>query len=207
MMPRLLRLDDVRQTAVDVAPAGYRLAWAGQLDLSRLARWSLLATAVFVPLFVLATSRLNGPIMVGDDELRLRVSPIELGLSLVSAVVVVPVVHELLHGLVAALVGGRPVYGIVPPIAAFCHFERLVTRGQYAAIISAPLVVVSLVGLALMPVTPDPLKWPLLVALIVNAAGAVGDLWMLAQLRGVPADALIADTATGFEVYRPEGET
>ena len=206
MMPRLLRLSDVRQTAVDVAPPGYRLVRAGLLDLQRITGLSFVGLLVALPLFLLLSGPLGGPVDLAGRTLRHGVGAAEVLLSLLGATVVLPVVHELIHGAAAALIGARPVYGIVPPVAAFCHFERLVTRGQYAIITVAPLLVISVVGLALMPVTPGLLQWPLLALLIANAAGAIGDVWLLAQLRAVPAQALIADTAVGFEVYLPAGE-
>ena len=119
------------------------------------------------------------------------------------AIVVLPVVHELVHGAVAALYGGRPVYGIGPGVA-FCHFREFVGTGAYAAILVAPLLVLSIVGVALMPITPGLLRGPLLAFLITNAAGAVGDIAALAQLFRLPAGALIADTSSGFEVYARE---
>jgi hypothetical protein len=204
----LLRLADVRRTAIHEAPPGYRLVTTGKLDLDqdrgRLGFLSLVALLVAVPLFILATGPLGGPFdPLAGRPLRVQANPLDLLGVLLTALIVLPVVHELTHGLVAAMVGARPVYGIVPPVAAFCHFERFVTRPQYALILAAPLVVISVAGVALMPVIPAWLKGQVLVLLTLNASGAVGDLWMLNVLRTVPANALIADTAVGFEAYLP----
>jgi hypothetical protein len=111
-----------------------------------------------------------------------------------------PIVLELVHGAVAGAAGARPVYGIGPGVA-FCHFRELVSKRVYAAILVAPLLVISIVGVALMPITPLLLRGPLLALLVTNASGAIGDLAALWQLRGLPRDALIADTNSGFEIF------
>lgn len=201
-MARLVRLSDVRRTAVAEAPPGYRLVMVGRLHLHALGWLSLVALVVAAPLFIIITAPLGGPIDP-RGALWLTFGPWDLLASLVAAGVVLPVIHELVHGLVALLVGGRPVFGVVLPVAAFCHFERFVSRWQYALVLLAPLVVISVAGVALMPVTPGWLTGQVLLVLILNASGAVGDLAMLWQLRRAPAGALIADTATGFEVYAP----
>ncbi len=75
-----------------------------------------------------------------------------------------------------------------------------------AAILVAPLLLISVVGVLLTPITPGLLRGPLLALLVTNASGAVGDIAALTQLVGLPRDALIADTSHGFEVYtRQEG--
>jgi hypothetical protein len=201
-MTRLVRLSDVRLTAVAAAPPGYRLAMVGRLPLHALGLLSLVALVVAAPLFIIITAPLGGPIDP-RGALQLAIGPWDLLASLVAAGIVLPAAHELAHGLAALLIGARPVFGVVLPVAAFCHFERFVTRWQYALVLLAPLVVISVAGVALLPVTPGWLTGQVLLVLILNASGAAGDLAMLWQLRRAPAGALIADTATGFEVYVP----
>jgi hypothetical protein len=203
-VPRLLRLADVRQTAADEAPPGYRLAMVGRVDLNRLGLISIGALLVAAPLFMLLTAPLGGPIDLLGGRVAVAVGLLDVLVAFVVGALLLPVLHELIHGLAAQAVGARPVYGVAPPIAAFCHFERFVTRGQYAVIVVAPLAVITLGGLALMPIAPDWLRGQLLLLMILNASGAVGDLAMLAQLPRAPRDALIADTAVGFEAYAPD---
>lgn len=200
-MPRCLRLSDIRPTAVDAAPPGYRLAMTGTVNLNALGLASLAALVVATPLFIAATAPVGGPLNPFGGALTVSVGPLDLALGLVAGLIVLPVIHELAHGLAARLVGARPVYGVVLPVAAFCHFERFVSRGAYAFILVTPLVLISAAGVALMPVLPGWLKGPALLLLILNASGAVGDLALLRHLRAAPAGALIADTATGFEAY------
>jgi hypothetical protein len=202
-MARLLRLSDVRATAEGEQPAGYRLLGRGQLNLGLL---SVLSLVILIPatiLFALLTAPLGGPLDPRGGSFSVRAGWLDIVLVALAAGVVLPIVHELVHGLIAALAGARPVYGIGPGVA-FCHFQELVGKGTYAAILAAPLVVISVVGCLIMPITPGILRGPLLALLITNASGAVGDLSALWQLRGLPADVLIADTNSGFEIFTRE---
>jgi hypothetical protein len=200
-MPRLLRLSEVRATAEGTQPAGYRLLRRGHLNLGLL---SVLNLVILIPAFVLfaiVTAPLGGPLDLRAG-FSLHANLLDIVLVVVAAGGVLPVIHELVHGLIAALVGARPVYGIGPGVA-FCHFREFVGKGAYAAILAAPLLFISLVGVAIMPVTPAILRGPLLAILVTNSAGAVGDIASLIQLASVPADARIADTNDGFEIYVP----
>lgn len=199
-MPRLLRLSDVRATAAGTQPPGYRLCGRGQLNLGLLAVLSLVALPVALVLFALLTAPYGGPLRIGDGRIAIDFTVLDLLLVALATVVVLPVVHELIHGLVAWLAGGKPVYGIGPGVA-FCHFREFVGKWIYVAILVAPLLVISCGGVALMPLTPGVLRGPLLALLVTNAAGAVGDLAALRQVLRLPNGTLIADTSEGFEVY------
>ena len=202
---RLLRLKDVRATADGSQPPGYRLVARGRLNLVLLNLLSLVALPVALVLFATLTAPLGGPLDLAAIRDGAFALPDGAGLLLMAlaTVVVLPVVHELAHGLAVALVGGRPVYGIGPGVA-FCHFREFVRRGQYAAILLAPLVLISLAGTLAMPLLPPLLRGSLLALLVANAAGAVGDLALLARVARLPRAALIADTSEGFEAYGPE---
>ena len=197
----LLRLNEVRATAAGEQPSGYVLLRRGKLNLPLLSVLSLLALPPAWVLFAFVTAPLGGPIDLRGGAITFDLDMLGgLGLVLFTAAVVLPLVHELVHGAIAAWFGGRPVYGIGPGVA-FCHFREFVGKRAYAAILAAPLLVLSLAGVALMPITPAVLRGPLLALLVFNASGAVGDLASLTQLIGLPRDTLIADTSHGFEVY------
>jgi hypothetical protein len=205
-VPRLLRLQDVRATAVDDRPAGYDLAGQGHLDLKLLTILSLVALVPATALFVWLTASRGGPVRTQHDQIRVTFNLLDLVLLIIFALVLLPIVHELVHGAVAGLCGGRPVYGVGPGIA-FCHFREFVGKGAYAAILVAPLLLISVAGVVLMPVLPGVLRWPVLALLITNASGAVGDLAALAQLLLLPHGVLIADTRDGFQYYLPADAT
>jgi hypothetical protein len=112
--------------------------------------------------------------------------------------VVTMVLHELTHGLFYWLfTHERPAFGY-KGLYAYCAGPGwYMPRNQALVIGLAPVVILSLLGLALLPVVPATLLPSLLLLLIINASGAVGDLlisgWLLTQSR----DALLYDHETG----------
>lgn len=202
-MPSLWRLHDVRLTARAEAPPGYVYGRLCRLQLD----WRLAALQVaIVPAawfgFALLTAPLGGPATPRAGLALPRVGLLDLLAILQATVVVLPIVHELAHGLIAWLSGGRPVFGLGPGLA-FCHIRALVDRNTYAVILGAPLVLLSVCGVTVMPLVPIFWRGPLLALLVANAAGAAGDLALLARVLPLPPGVLIADTREGFEVYQP----
>lgn len=123
-----------------------------------------------------------------------------VGLLLV--VVGVPLVHEAVHGIVALLLGARPSFGVGAGFA-YTTFRESVGRSGYAAVALAPLIVISIAGIAAVAVWPEHTELILFVV-VVNAAGAIGDLWMTWRLRDVPPNARLYDLADGFAALVPE---
>jgi hypothetical protein len=138
----------------------------------------------------------------GSFALGLR----EIG-ALLIGVVLTLVAHELTHGLVMRLAGATPRYGIVwrgmmlyatSPGYAY-------QRNTYAAILLAPFALISalvVLGIWLVPGSP----WTTLLALcgVVNASGAVGDMWMTRIALRYPPTALIMDERDGMRVFVPK---
>jgi hypothetical protein len=111
------------------------------------------------------------------------------------------VLHEGAHALVFAVLGGRPVFGARLPFALYCGApNQLFRRNAYLAVGLAPLVLISLAGIALIILAPGLAPYAQL-GLIGNVSGAAGDLWAVRVLLRQPPTVLVQDTATGFEVY------
>jgi hypothetical protein len=201
-MPRLLRLDEVRASAEGKQPPGYRLARRFRLHVGLL---NVIAVLLLLPVgaaFALLTAPLGGPLDLRAGRFDLRFGGLEALLVILTVALIMPTLHELLHGAVAALFGGRPVYGIGPGVA-FCHVPELLSKGQYAAVAAAPLVALTAAGLLAMPLLPPALRAADLAMLVTNAVGAVGDVAALVAVARLPRRALIADTADGFEAFAP----
>lgn len=127
---------------------------------------------------------------------------------LVGVTVVMIVVHEGLHGLFFWL------YTHEKPRFAFKGFYAYAAmpgwylpRREYLITALAPLVgitVLGVLGLALLPGKADA---PLLLLLILNTSGAVGDLWIAGALLRAPAGVLGSDSGDSAELYVPENNT
>lgn len=116
------------------------------------------------------------------------------------------VLHEAVHGAAFRFYGGRPTFGatviqkILPAFYCSAPGYRF-TRGQFAVIILAPLVVISMVGVALMPFVEDGLL--LVLPLAINFGGAVGDVWMAGMLVRRRPGTMIEDLRDGLRFYPP----
>lgn len=132
-------------------------------------------------------------------------SPVLRAVALVAAniaayVVMIPL-HEALHAAIILGLGGRPRFGLKLPLAAYCTAPgQLFTRNGYTVVALAPLIGLTIVGVALTWLAPD-LGACVLFGLAGNVAGAVGDLAVVGRLRQLPASTLIADTETGYTAY------
>jgi hypothetical protein len=191
-------------------PAGYRQLAA--LDLSRDRRLQVLLTVAGVPAFILfaapftlATAALRSGAGSGAE---IELSGIELLLGLVvllGTIALVMVLHELVHGLCYWLfTGERPYFGFKGLYAYAAAPSWYIPRGRFLVVGGAPLVALSLAGLVAMPFVPAVAVAPLLIALICNAAGAMGDLYAIIWLFRWPSAALAHDTGDGITLYAPE---
>ncbi len=122
-----------------------------------------------------------------------------------SAWVVAPLVllqivaHEAAHAAAAYLAGAKPKMGF-RFLIAYCSFTQRITWMGYLLAAAAPLVmltVASVIG-ALWP----PARIYALIVLIVNTAGSIGDVYIIASLLRQPHNTMIEDTKDGFRVYK-----
>lgn len=112
--------------------------------------------------------------------------------------------HEFIHGLFISIYGGTPRYGwgiahkILPYLYATTNTRFL--RNQFVVISLSPLVVISLASMILMVAFPVFAQW-MLIPLIINSAGAVGDLWMAIISLRYPKNVLVEDNIIDLTFY------
>lgn len=122
-------------------------------------------------------------------------------LSNIVAYIVILLLHEAIHGLVIALLGGKPYFGAKLPLALFCGAKnQLFRRNQYIIVALAPLVVISLAAIVLTLLAPVVASY-VFFATVGNFAGTAGDVWTSARVIHLPSDSLIEDTADGYQVW------
>lgn len=132
-----------------------------------------------------------------------------LGLVVLFAMAVAIILpHELLHGLAISYYGGKPRYGVglahfVLPYA-YATADHRFTRNQFVVVALAPLVGLTVLGVALMVA----FEWSWLIfPLAANAAGAVGDCWMVLTVLGYPAHTRIEDSKTGLQILGTQDDS
>ena len=122
----------------------------------------------------------------------------------ISTIVFTMLFHEFIHGVAISMYGGKSRYGagvahyILPYI--YTTTETIFRRNQFIVILIAPLIVISVLGVISMIVFPAIAHW-FLIPLTINAAGAIGDLWMTASIVRYPKHILLADDKSGLAIY------
>ena len=137
-----------------------------------------------------------------DPFAVVRASPVRTGAAALALIAAVTVLHEGIHAAVIRHYGGDVSFGVgvahfVLPYAYVTTSEHL-RRDQFLAVALAPLVVITLVGVPLMVALESSL---LVYPLTFNAAGAVGDLWLVALLLRHPPGVVVEDSKTGLKIY------
>jgi hypothetical protein len=177
------------------------------LDLSKSKRLVLLLNVLAIGLFIgfgylflrIAIAVLpDGYTAVQDDGLWSS-----LGFSLLVYLLML-VLHELVHGLFFwFFTRERPRFGFKGAYAFATAPGWYFPRRHYLSVGLAPLVVLSLLGLLILPVLPEGWLLPWLVATAGNASGAIGDLLIVGWLLTQPEPVLIQDQGDAVSAFRP----
>ncbi|NDJ60558.1 MAG: DUF3267 domain-containing protein [Chloroflexi bacterium] len=111
--------------------------------------------------------------------------------------------HEALHGLALIRLGYHPrlkwasgyFYATIQP-------GEYLTRRHYLIMVLTPIVSMTLGGTILLLLLPVPIGQGLLIALLLNAAASIGDLFVADRVRRWPAATLFGDVR-GIKVFVP----
>ena len=126
----------------------------------------------------------------------------ELWLILLGLVAVL-LLHEVVHAFFFWLfTGERPKLGFHALYAFAAAPDWYLPRGRFLVTGVSPFVLITLAGLLLLPVVSASLVAVLLLALIANAAGSVGDLVVVSWLLFQPSTALIRDSGPKITLYQ-----
>ena len=123
-----------------------------------------------------------------------------------AGIVLTLVLHELTHGLLMQMFGAKPRYGILwKGIMLYATSPGYAyRRNNYVAILLAPFVFISslvVLGMWLLQGT----LWVFLLGIcgIVNASGAIGDMWMTMIVLRYATTAYVMDERDGLRVFLP----
>jgi hypothetical protein len=138
-----------------------------------------------------------------EGEIKLGLS--EIGLVLAGAILTLAL-HELTHGLSMQMFGAKPKYGILWQGMLYATSPGYAyRRNNYVVTALAPFVFLSalfVLGMWLLQGT----LWVALLGICgaINAAGAIGDMWIsMIVLRYAPT-ALVMDERDGMRVFLPK---
>jgi predicted metal-dependent HD superfamily phosphohydrolase len=156
---------------------------------------------VFGWLFFQAADAIRPEIMMPSTFLLLGGPEL---LALVAGLIAVLIAHELFHGLFFWIfTGERFELGIRPFYAFASSPEWYLPRSQFSVIGLAPFIIITLLGFALIAIVPLGAASVVLVSLVVNAAGSVGDFVVVAWLLAGRRKRLVRDTGPVITIYEP----
>lgn len=112
--------------------------------------------------------------------------------------------HEVIHGLGFWLAtGARPRFGLGRGYAFAAAPEWYLPRSRYLWIGLAPLLVITALAFLLIAAGPGWVIAPALLVAVMNASGAVGDLWVVWSLLRQPRGMLANDRGDEVRIYVP----
>jgi hypothetical protein len=116
------------------------------------------------------------------------------------------ILHELTHALAMSACGAHPRFGILyyGLMAYTTAPGHVFSRSAYVAVALAPLVGLSLLALlGMVALAGTPWVGLLVFCAAVNAAGAIGDLWIVSIIFRYPSNARAVDERDGMRVLLP----
>jgi hypothetical protein len=187
-------------------PGNYVLAW--DVNMKRDKRLNIILQIVGLVWMALAGWMLVNIVMWMrpdfNDALRTGMPVNILVLLLILAVMLITMVlHELVHGLFFWFFSRhRPEFGIGPGYAFAAMPDWFFPKRRYLIIGLSPLMGLTLLGMGIIAFVP--LSWIGLVfaGVVINAGGAIGDLYVCWRIAREAQDVWIKDTGDGFQVYR-----
>ncbi len=194
-------------TPTRVLPDSYTKIWS--LDLAQDRKKAIVLNLISLPLFAFfawlflsVSSILRADItsLVLLRTLSSRLLALYLDFFLI--IILFTLIHEGIHGFFFWLTTRtRPVFGVKLLFAYAGAPEWYIPRSRYLVIGLAPIVVMTIAGFAAIPFLPLPLAQVLLFGMVMNAAGAIGDLYVCAVVMRHPPEVLIQDNGFVFEMY------
>jgi hypothetical protein len=198
--------------SLQVLPERYR--FAGTIDLSKDRQlFLILNLAAVVVLFLSGWLFINYTRLVRPEEtgelwqtFTFTLGSTFLGLIwIILGTAVMLIVHEAIHGAFFwFFTRSKPRFGFRGAYAFAAAPDWFIPRNSYLWIGLSPLILISLGGMALLAVAPASWFGFLLIILIFNASGAIGDLMIIAWLLGKPSSTLAQDRGDSVSAYLPE---
>ena len=139
------------------------------------------------------------------SEGNFRLGLLEMGLA-IAGIVLTLILHELTHGLSMQMFGAKPKYGIIwKGLMLYATSPGYAyQRNNYVVVALAPFVFISMLVVLGMLVLQGQ-AWVALLAIcgVVNASGAVGDMWITMIVLRYAATAYVMDERDGIRMFLP----
>jgi len=188
-------------------PQHYELAW--NLDLKHNQRLNIILQVIGLGWMVIAGWLLTGCVLWLRPDYKETLGRgvsgnlLSMLLWLLVAMAITIALHELTHGLFFWLFSGhKPEFGIGPGYAFAAMPDWYYPKHKYLVIALAPLLLLSALGLFASLFVPQTWLGWLLAAMIINAGGAIGDMYVSWRIARETDRVWVKDTGDGFQLYR-----
>lgn len=133
----------------------------------------------------------------------LQLTPLTLILSGILIFVASMLLHEWLHGLALQVMGHKPIYYFrIGVLFAGLPPGDYLPRAHYLIMTLTPLVLMSVGGFGILLLLPPVYGRLLLIALLLNTAASLGDLFVAVGVYRAPKTAVFTDD-NGIQVFVP----
>ena len=181
------------------------LSWKVTGKPLRMIALNIIGVFLFV-IFGMVFSSIAGSLGKLPSEGNFRLGLGEISLA-IAGVVVTFVLHELTHGLAMQMFGASPKYGIIwKGLMLYATSPGYAyRRNNYVVIALAPFVFISLLVVLGMWILQGT-SWVALLCVcgIVNASGAIGDVWITMIVLRYTGNAYVMDEHDGIRVFLPK---
>jgi hypothetical protein len=194
---------------IKTLPETYTLAWAVDMKKDHrlnwvlqfaAAGWSIIATLVLW--WIVSLLRPNFAFEFSFDSASILVMPLWALLIIFCTIVL----HELVHGFFFwFFTREMPRFGIKLGYAYAAAPDWYFPKGKYMVIGLSPLIVLTVLGLIAIVLVPVTWVTIFFLAIVFNAGGAVGDLYICTRIGGEAQNIWVKDKGDEFEVYRSMG--
>jgi hypothetical protein len=199
-------INDQVSTAGEL-PENYKqaLSWKVTGKPMRVIALNIVGVILFI-LFGMVFSSLAIRLGKMPSEGNFRVGLGEMGLA-VAGIVLTFILHELTHGLAMQMFGAKPKYGIIwKGLMLYATSPGYAyRRNNYVVIALAPFVFISVLTILGMWILQGT-AWVALLAVcgVINASGAVGDMWITMIVLRYSVTAYVMDERDGIRVFLPK---
>jgi len=184
-------------------PEGYRAAELFQYPTIKLQLLSIAILVLLAPvLFIFTLVMQRNP---GGDRFLFSFQAIDV-VIVIATILVTLVLHELLHGLTYRLLGYEVRYGVsLRHLAAYAGvFGQWQKRDHNITAALAPLVILTVLFFPLLGASSSRVVLIAFTLILINIAGASGDLYLTLRLLRMPRAALGYDVdVSTMLIYRP----
>lgn len=197
-------------TTLDTLPEGFHQT--GEFNLKKNKRMMIALNIAGFGLLIVAVLLLQGYTIAtrrgfGSTILSFEVNSLaQVGLFTLYMIIdflILVILHEGVHGICFWLfTRRRPVFALGPGYAYAAAPGVFIRKNPYLLTAISPLIVLTILGMLLIPFVPGSILFHVAFITVMNIAGAVGDLWVVSGLLFKREPVLIQDSGDCVAVYQ-----